>query len=305
MATFPTRERVLEVIEEHAPDKLKDALRDNLAPAIALLLEKTDDENIAVGQSKIGGAPDVPPGFEWPTVEVSRWKFFGREREEKPLGFLAQFDLAELAPFDLNHELPTTGMLSFFYTIDGSSSKLFDSNGGYRVYFWNDNEQLERRTHNKVEKRNWLPPHSVSFAAKWMCLDIEAWQINSIELEYNEFEQWNEDFRIEMEALFEDDSKHHLLGYGENVQSNIPLAAYMTTTKDKQRRGESFQSFNDRARNGISQWRLLFQLNSHDSPDKRSPEWMWGDTGMIYFCLTDEDLKNQNFDSTWLQLQCC
>ncbi len=66
MTEFPTRERVLEVIENHAPEKLKAALRDNLAPAIALVLTKSDDKEIAVGQSKIGGAPDVPADFVWP-----------------------------------------------------------------------------------------------------------------------------------------------------------------------------------------------------------------------------------------------
>ena len=103
MSLFPTQVRVLELIESDAPDKLKATLRDNLTPAIALLLEKAADENLAVGQSKIGGAPDVPHDFVWPL-----WK-------EKPLGFVAQFDLAEVAPFDLNHELPTSGLLSFFY----------------------------------------------------------------------------------------------------------------------------------------------------------------------------------------------
>ena len=164
MTTFPTRERVLEVIETHAPDVLKAVLRDNLAPAIALILQKTDDENIAVGQSKIGGAPDVPSDFAWPTVEISCWKFFKRVREEKSLGFLAQFNLAEVAPFDLNGELPSSGMLSFFYLIDGQPYRSNEENSPFRVYYWADDVNLNRNVNTQIEERNALPSCCVSFA---------------------------------------------------------------------------------------------------------------------------------------------
>jgi uncharacterized protein YwqG len=36
-------------------------------PAIALGSKAAEDKDIAIGVSKIGGAPDVPPGFTWPT----------------------------------------------------------------------------------------------------------------------------------------------------------------------------------------------------------------------------------------------
>src|SRR5262245_27413051 len=56
---------------------------------------------IAIGDSRIGGVPDVPHGFEWP-----RWlpkpprddKFGSEWRPENPapLGFIAQIDLSEI-----------------------------------------------------------------------------------------------------------------------------------------------------------------------------------------------------------------
>jgi hypothetical protein len=36
-------------------------------PTIALQSKAADDKDIAIGASKIGGATDVPRGFEWPT----------------------------------------------------------------------------------------------------------------------------------------------------------------------------------------------------------------------------------------------
>lgn len=304
MTTFPTRERVLEVIETHAPDVLKAVLRDNLSPAIALILQKTDDENIAVGQSKIGGAPDVPSDFAWPTVEIPRWQFFKRVREEKPLGFLGQFNLAEVAPFDLNHELPSSGTLSFFYAIADQPWSSPANDSYWRVFYWPENGKLERRIHDKVDTQNSLPSHAAIFATKWMCPDNESWQTDNIDLDDNAFEQWNETFLSEIDALFAEDLGHHLLGYGERVQGDISTSAYMTTTGDSARRGETYQSFNDRTRSEVSKWRLLFQLNSQDSPDKRGSEWMWGDVGMLYFCIREDDLKVRKFDNVYLEFQC-
>ncbi|PCC75836.1 Uncharacterized protein YwqG [Nannocystis exedens] len=55
------------------------------------------------GQTRLGGAPDLPPDLPWPEVDGV------------PLTFVAQFDLAELAGRAAARELPAHGLLSFFY----------------------------------------------------------------------------------------------------------------------------------------------------------------------------------------------
>lgn len=62
------------------------------------------------GQSKVGGRPDLPAGFEWPTEA---------DDDEAPLQFLAQINLAEVHPHDLAGRLPEKGMLWFFSIADG------------------------------------------------------------------------------------------------------------------------------------------------------------------------------------------
>ncbi len=84
---FQKREKAIELIRAHAPARLQDALIALLRPAIALSATRTNDAQIPLGASKFGGAPDVPSGFEWPM-----WN-------EKPLGFLAQINLEEVAAF--------------------------------------------------------------------------------------------------------------------------------------------------------------------------------------------------------------
>jgi len=91
------------LIRQHAPERLQAQLVELLRPAIALTATRADDAQIPVGASKFGGAPDVPADFEWPM-----WN-------DKPLGFLAQINLEEVAPFDVEGLLPKSGLLSFFF----------------------------------------------------------------------------------------------------------------------------------------------------------------------------------------------
>ena len=46
-------------------------------------------------------------------------------------------------------------------------------------------------------------------------------------------------------------------------------------------------------------WRLLLQVDSDDEM-----EMMWGDCGMLYYCIRDEDLRARRFDDVWLVSQC-
>lgn len=82
-----------------------------------------------MGESRLGGEPDLPKGTTWPHVTCTK-KDFGiapehfrpgtlpepdaKGRYQVPLGFIAQLDLADLAAHDADGLLPTTGMLWFF-----------------------------------------------------------------------------------------------------------------------------------------------------------------------------------------------
>ena len=39
---------------------------------------------------------------------------------------------------------------------------------------------------------------------------------------------------------------------------------------------------------------LLFQIDS----DHKNCNMVWGELGMLYFCISNEDLKNQRFENT-------
>ena len=67
---------------------------------------------IPVGASKIGGCPDVPAGFVWPRHKDDAVMDAGRKDMERPISFMAQFDLAEVAAFDTQGLLPKAGHLA-------------------------------------------------------------------------------------------------------------------------------------------------------------------------------------------------
>src|SRR5262245_44206478 len=113
-----------------------DAYADVLAPYAKLEtgLVHAGDPGPAAGTSRIGGAPDLPPDFTWPTrrwpiAEVPTWPDFIRELvtaaldrgqahatgEElvTPTAFLLQLNLADLA----EQRLPPRGLLSFFVSV--------------------------------------------------------------------------------------------------------------------------------------------------------------------------------------------
>ena len=94
-------------------DLFRPLLRGEAKPAVGFTLEPSDDRP---GGSKLGGTPDLPAGFDWP-VNTNPDNYHP-EATGRPLDFLLQLDLADVAPHaaaaDLGDALPTTGRLVFF-----------------------------------------------------------------------------------------------------------------------------------------------------------------------------------------------
>lgn len=78
-----------------------------------------DVENIiAKGTSKIGGFPDLPPEIPYPTMSgYSCKRGDDTERYEKSaMQLVAQINLADIADLDIENRLPHTGILYFFWS---------------------------------------------------------------------------------------------------------------------------------------------------------------------------------------------
>ena len=76
--------------------------------SIFAIATKSDIGKLNIGESRIGGVPDLPIGASWP------------ECDGEPLSFLGQFDLRSVALHDPGKRLPDVGFLYFFYDAEQS-----------------------------------------------------------------------------------------------------------------------------------------------------------------------------------------
>lgn len=236
-----------------------DRLRGLARPSIRLRAVARDDDEIPIGSSKLGGEPDLADGSEWPS-----W-------EGKPLSFLAQLDLEEVAPFDLERLLPTTGRLLFFYDAAGQpwGGQAADR-GRWRV-LWNPaGEALVRTAPPDV-----LPP-VLELASRVVRLEVE------LTLPALDRATTSRGLDVKRDALLvewtdrhfptpEHTKTHRLLGHADVIQGEIEIEL-----------GDD--------------WTLLLQLDSEDVS--------WGDAGRLYFWIRRDDLARGSFAEIAFRLQC-
>jgi uncharacterized protein YwqG len=92
------------LVEIHGLKDRRKAICKIARRAILLRTKKSSEAAIPLGASKIGGRPDLPAKTGWPVY-----------RDGKPLAFLAQINLAEIAKLGTPVEgLPSNGLLSIF-----------------------------------------------------------------------------------------------------------------------------------------------------------------------------------------------
>jgi uncharacterized protein YwqG len=220
------------------------------------------------GASKLGGAPDVGPGFPWPSYK-------GR-----PLSFIAQVDLAAAARFPFASVLPSRGTLAFFYD-SAQETWGFDpkDRGSWLVRHEPDPAVLSPAE----------APASLPADAVYPEVALELAEIETIPPD----EQQDDD---EEAAV-----RHQLLGHPSPIQGEMELECQLVS--HGLNCGDPAGYADPRAKAleaGAGQWRLLLQVDSDDTASM-----MWGDCGRLYFWITEDALRRRAFDECWMILQCC
>lgn len=243
----------------------------------------------APGASRLGGAPDLPPGFEWP-----RWR--GRE-----LAFLGQLDLAAAGCFP-EAGLPAGGLLLVFYDAAGKPSGLEPSHAGScRVVVAAEGQPLEPAPGERaafhlcplvLSRELTLPP-------------AHSFQLDPLDLDAAELAAWG-DLRVRLAehqgVVVEEQfagplALHRLLGhaepvYGREMELDCQLAANGLDLSE----GEGYADpKRDELEPGAAEWRLLLQLSS-------DPElgWDWSEPfGRLYVWIRSDDLLAGEFDRVW------
>ncbi|HEY9733058.1 MAG TPA: YwqG family protein [Drouetiella sp.] len=231
--------------------------------------------------SRVKGDPLLPKHFEWPV-----------RADGTRLTFLAQIDLEEIANFEsIQDYFPQSGMLSFFYDTDDQpwGSSLSDKDG-WKVCYFPKKTALEIYPDENGANEE-------SFSIDWI---EEPSYPDLASDEHSELpEQAQPEYERFIENCYEEPPMHQLLGHAhliqgdfresiEIVESGINYEKIRTDEKKKKK------LFDDSRR-----WKLLLQLDSDAELN-----FMWGDSGMLYFCIDERALRKHDFSNVWVELQC-
>jgi uncharacterized protein YwqG len=314
------RKTLVEVLHEVGLSHRIDDLLKLSKPAILVETIKARKEaKIPVGASKYGGSPDVPDGFEWP------------EYDGKPLTFIVQIRLPDIAPYDTEKLLPETGMLYFFYEADKKPHGYYpEEKGSNRVLYVEDELLPLHRYQHPVIKSKWgdiegLPSHTLTFSS-----DLSLPPNEKIE-ELGVFAQNELDmlpdfifggypfpsqllgYPNELAGDHRDDCQlafngmdatprsfyeiYESLGltppspFGEKKGASVPYKEPPEIIEMKKRRDEILTA-------GVEDWILLLQLATGPLFNE---ETLWGEDEppILYYYIRKSDLSVRDFSKTW------
>lgn len=293
-----------------------DAILGLIRNSIRITSQPAEESSFEIGQSRLGGLPDLPPGMEWPTwippVYPKNPGLFSRlfsrqpERPEEPEpsvhSFIAQFNLAEVAPYDIEKILPDHGMLYFFF--DTNNVVWADDpphNEGWRVIYWDgDVSQLSRTiAPDGLSQKLIYGSYRPVFSAEKVFPPWESLLVERLGMSEQEIYKYGD---VIEEFSSEDDTITRLLGYPDHIQSSdmlteCQLGSNGIASGDLRRLSVDPQT--SKLLEGATDWQLLFQMDSQHLSTNN-----WGDAGRIYYFTKSFEMTQQNLDNVWLVLQC-
>lgn len=283
------KEELKTKLEEVGLSRVSEQLISLAKMSIRFTTEKSSDDVIPVGASKIGGFPDLPINHLYP-----KWK-------NVPLSFLAQINLSDISIFSTASVLPSSGVLSFFYSATQETWG-FDpkDKGSWQIYYFADMTNLQRtEIPNDIPEEGYYSSCSLFFFEELTLLPWESIVFENLYLTKEE-----RDIYIDLlDQIYSNgnDLINRILGYPDQIQGDMQLECQLASNglycgdgtgyEDPRRKELEPDSVN---------WQLLFQLDS----EEENAGMCWGDVGRVYFWIYQKELINKDFDKTWMILQC-
>ncbi|MCE5197593.1 MAG: YwqG family protein [Armatimonadota bacterium] len=293
-----------------------DDIRGLIRNSIRIISQPVSESDFEIGQSRMGGLPDLPPRAEWPVwmppVYPRKPGFFERlfskqpppseEPKLSPHSFIAQFNLSEVSPYDIENVLPDRGMLYFFF--DTNPMVWSDDpphSEGWRVTYWNgDASRLTRAsTPKELPQRLIYGTFRPTFTSERVFPPSESLLLERLGMSQNEIYQYAE--VIEKLSSYDNDQVSRLLGHPDYIQYTDMLTECQLASNGIAA-GDLRQLPNDTRIPDLLEraidWQLLFQMDSRDMNTN------WGDAGRIYYFTKSYDMTQQSLDEVQLVLQC-
>ncbi len=263
-----------ELLSSHGLSRRRDEIEAFSRPALLLKTGKANESKIALGQTKIGGQPDLPVDAEWPQFSDGR-----------PLAFLGQINLGAVASVSKLPGLPGSGLLSFFSVFgwqvkDDADPQLPQGKYNYSwtrvIYHPGEQKALQRRrtpiglNSFKAVKVEFVPITCFPTHTKEPAVAKLGWK-RDVKDKYDDFAMAYNGARGHQLGC---PARNLLLGYADYEQDFVKEVA-----------DENLQ--------------LLFQLASDDNAGM-----CWGDGGFVYFWIAPKDLARKKFDKVLTDYQC-
>lgn len=282
------RDLIAEVGLDHHLDSLLKLAR----PAIRLKTTPVAMDDLPVAASRFGGQPDLPPDFEWPVYDG------------QPHNFVAQFNLAEVAPFDAQGLLPDSGLLSFFYDSAQNWGGASVNDGVWYVLFDTGDPTELIRTPVPPNDWSYYPSACAVTLTRTVTLPPAGWWgIEALGLITSSND--GQRYRGLLDSLAaqakESGPLHQLFGHPwpiqqPNIDVEVQMAAHgiflSDEALDRDPQARALKA-------GASEWRLLLQVDTDDDANMQ-----WGDDGRLYLWMRHDDLAARAFDQAWGTLQC-
>ena len=285
------KDKIIDLIKKSGLKRIENELIQSIKSSIKVNVLAVNEKDIKIGQSKIGGIPDVPCDFVWPL-----------NKNGDPLAFLAQFNLEKISKYDIEKSLPPSGMLYFFYDAEEQPWGFDPEDRGYwKVLYYESSKNLNRAEFpdNLHEDFRFIAC-ALSFELDFTLPLDDSPIIRVLQLSSKERDLYFDLMMKVLELRKDDYPLNRLLGYPDQIQGEMQLECQLVS--NGLYCGNS-SGYNDpkakELEKGASNWKLLFQLDSIDEAGM-----MWGDCGSLYFWIEEEALKNRDFENVWLILQC-
>lgn len=226
------------------------------------------------GRTTFFPAPELPPGMTWPTSG------------KHPLHCVLKLDLAEVAEVESLDWLPSEGDLLFFYNAEDRKGVWDSSNPkDIQVIYMPPGTAT---VPVPVRYKNKFKTKQASLASIRTYPATDHPDFPGIDKpEWDSYDDWTEQT---------DQAGHRVGGYAFPIQEDMTegaeelyhqaYAAPDAVRLEEEKAGR--------------RWKLLLQLDSDDSLNS-----LWGDAGMLYYWIREEDARAHDFSKVVMIMQCC
>lgn len=266
------RDELASLLKNCLPADSAQKVAELIRPGVRIAADPAHSQKLRPGQSRLGGLPDLPGDVVWPTANG------------KPLPFVAQVNLAEIE--ENVAEMPTSGVLYFFYDAGLPQPEQPQFSGGWKVVYYAGNPAALKPSPRPkgLEAVAVFKQCAMSFWHEY-CLP-DDFVLNGL-LTNGDRTRYDEQALSAYEQSVGDVS-HRLGGYPDVLQEEMEPQCQQALDDRSGGRVAGQQGDLAKARD----WMLLLQVDSDDDAGMR-----WGSGGRLYFWIRRQDLQARDFGS--------